>query len=158
MIKLDSLTLVDFDKNSKEHLGLLKKLVKDETILKRFQGFSQYLLHNYGSNFFNKGFLIDYDNKLVGFVHIGIYNELEDSVYLRCAIDKDFRGNSIAKLTLAELTEYIFNTYPFVGKIRLKIADDNVASLRVASDCGYVWEEKDYYGKINSLKENKSKR
>lgn len=157
VIELNTLNLVTFDKSNHKHLTFLKKLIKDKVVLERFQGFSQHLLHNFGNEFFDRGFLILIEQDVVGYVDISNYNYIEDSVYLRCAIDKDFRGKAIGKRLLSELTNYIFDNYSYIGKIRLKIADDNTSSLKVADACGFKWEEKDYYTKFNPLKENVNK-
>lgn len=158
VIELSTLSLVTFDKNNPKHLIFLKKLIKDKIVSERFQGFTQHLLHNFGNEFFDRGFLILLEQDIVGYVDVGEYNYKNDSVYLRCAIDEDFRGKAIGRRLLSELTDYIFNNYPFVENIRLKIADDNKASLKVALACGYKWEDKDYYVKTNPLKDKINKR
>lgn len=49
--KLGSLSLNTFDKNNKEMLEFLKKLIKDETITSRFQGLTDGLLRNPNNEF-----------------------------------------------------------------------------------------------------------
>lgn len=148
-IELTTLKLVVFNKKDKEHLKFLKLLLQDKSILQRFQGLANKLLHNYGDDFFDRGFLVANTDKLIGFINIGAYNNLEKSVYLRAAISKFERGNGYGKKLLEEITIYIFTNYPQVESIRLKIASDNKESLATASSCGYTWLEKDYYLKYN---------
>ena len=154
-IKLNTLEICSFDKNDSSHLCFLKKLVKDQTVLSRFQGFTHRLLHHTDEQFFGRGFLISKDSKIVGYVDIGNFNVEEENVYLRCAIDDNERGKGVGKTLLKELTFYIFQNYQFVDHIKLKIAHDNVGSLKIAESCGYVWINQDYYIKQNLCKQIK---
>ncbi len=147
--KLGSLSLNTFDKNNKEMLEFLKKLIKDETITSRFQGLTDGLLRNPNNEFFRHSFLVTHDNNLIGYVGVGGFNETERCVYLRYAVDKDKRGKSYGKMLLNEVSEYIFRKYPQVESVRLKIADDNKASLNASSYCGFKWIGDDFYAKAN---------
>lgn len=149
IITLNTLELTNFDKNSPSHLIFLKKLIKDKTITRRFQGFSGNVLHNFSNTIFGNGFFIQKDNTLIGYISIGKYNDQEKSIYLQAAISSDFRGQGFGKLTLEEVSDHIFKNYYEVEKIILKIANDNIQSLATANSCGFKWLEKDYYIKFN---------
>ena len=151
-IKIGTLTINNFDKNNITNLEFIKKLCNDDTIKSRFQGMLSGLLNN--NEFFDHGFLVSHNNELVGYVHIGALNFEEKSVYLRAAVDKDKRGMNYGKTILSEITEYIFNNFKEVESIRLKIANDNKASLMTSNACGYKWLEKDYYVKYNPYLNN----
>lgn len=146
-ITLENLDLVVFDKNNEKHISFLKSLIKDKTILARFQGIAQNLLHNFGDEFFNRSFFLATKGSetLIGFINIGIYNNHEKSVYLRYAIDNNERGKGYGKLLLRDVTNFIFNNFAEVETIRLKIVSDNKASIGTASSCGYKWYKDDYY-------------
>lgn len=151
-IPLTNLSLVIFDKNNPEHVRFLKYLVKDKTILARFQGITNNLLHNHGDEFFDRSFFVSNEiggGVLIGFINIGAFNEREKSVYLRAAIDIKTRGAGYGKQLLREVTDYIFNNYHQVESIRLKIASDNKASLGTANACGYKWLSDDFYAAYN---------
>lgn len=154
VINFTNFQITSFDKSNPIHLSFLKSLIKDKTILERFQGFSQHLLHNFGDEFFDRGFFIVYNDTIVGYLDIGNFDQIESCVYLRCAIHKDFRGQNIGKSILNEITHYIFYTYPYIESIRLKIAQDNIPSLKIAQACGYQWLNDDYYGKYNPNHQN----
>ena len=151
-IKLETLTIHTFDKNNKTELEFIKKLCNDETIKSRFQGLLRGLIDDKG--FFDHAFLVSHNNNLVGYVHIGDFNNEEKCVYLRAAIDKDKRGFGYGKTILQEVTEYIFKNYSQVESIRLKIASDNKASLMTSNACGYKWLENDFYIKYNPYLDN----
>lgn len=156
-IKLDTLTLVTFDKENIKHVAFLKELIKDETILKWFSGITNNLLHNHGDEFFYRSFFVqDANENLVAYMNIGAYNEGEKAVYLRSATRKAYRGKGIGKTLLLELTDYIFKNYNQVDMIKLKIDNENKPSIATANACGYKWILKDYYGKLNPnlLKDN----
>lgn len=156
--RLKTLTLTTFEKNDKEALTFLKRLIGDDTIKKRFQGITVGLLENLKKQFFGFSFLVKFNEEYIGYINIGNYNEEEKSTYLRAAIDKDKRGLEYGKTLLAEITEYIFQNYPQVENIRLKIARDNIPSLMTAKACGYDWLEGDLFIKHNPyIKENKTK-
>lgn len=146
---LGTLTLNTFDKDNKEMLEFLRGLLKDETILSRFQGMTVGLLKNDKNEFFGHGFLVTHDNEFIGYIGIGDYNEKEKCVYLRSAIDRGKRGKSYGKTLLNEITEHIFKNYSSVESIKLKIASDNTASLMTANSCGYKWLGNEIYVKDN---------
>ena len=147
--KIGTLTLHTFDKDNNEEKDFLKKICFDETIKKRFQGITIGLLNNPRKEFFNHGFLVTHNDTFIGYIGIGAYDDINHSVYLRAAIDKDKRGHSYGKTLLSEITEYIFQMYPQVENICLKIANDNKASLMTANACGYQWLRDDFYIKYN---------
>lgn len=148
-IPLRTLELVTFDKNNPRHIAFLKHLVKDKSILKWFQGISAGLLHNFGDTFFDHGFFASIEGNLIGYIHVGAFNREEGSVYLRYAISNDERGKGYGKLLLLEATEYIFNSYPEVESMRLKIDNRNTASLNTALSCNYKWLVNDFYVSYN---------
>jgi len=147
--KIGTLTLNIIDKENKEDLEFIKKLCKDKTITSRFQGITLDLLNAKKKEFFNHSFLVTHNDEYVGYIKIGQYNEQEKSIYLRAAIDLEKRGKSYGKTLLNEITEYVFQTYSQVESIRLKIANDNKASLMTANSCGYEWLRDDFYIKNN---------
>lgn len=152
-IKMQTLTINNFNKDNITDLEFIKKLCKDETIKSRFQGILAGLLNN--NEFFDHGFLVSHDNELIGYIHIGAIDKQEHSIYLRAAVDKNKRGFGYGKTILQEITEYIFKNYPQVESIRLKIANDNKASLMTSNACGYKWLVDDYYIKYNPFIELK---
>lgn len=156
-VSLGTLKLNTFDKDNKQMLEFLKKLIKDETIISRFQGMTVGLLKNDRNEFFGHGFLVTDNNEFVGYIGIGDYNQKEKSVYLRYAIDKEKRGKSYGKTLLNEITEHIFKNYSSIESIRLKIASDNKASLMTANSCGYKWLNDEFYSKDNYYIEKTSK-
>ena len=145
LIKLESLTLTDFNKENKEELEFSKKLIFDESIKKWFSGIFSYLSNSHHYDFFGRGFLIKDNDIYVGYIGIGEFNENEKSVYLKAAIDKDKRGHSYGKRILSEITDYIFTNHGYVENIRLKIDSNNTASLKTAETCGYKWFRDDFY-------------
>jgi len=148
-VKVGTLTLNTFDKQNRNDLEFIKKLCKDETIQKRFQGITVGLLNNNKNDFFNHGFLVTHNNEYIGYVHIGNYDEINHCIYLRAAIDSEKRGHAYGKTLLAEITEYVFENYHQIESIRLKIAHDNKPSLNTANSCGYKWLEDYFYIKYN---------
>ena len=152
-IKIGTLTIHNFDKNNKTELEFIRKLCKDETIKSRFQGIFTGLLND--KDFFNRGFLVTHNDNLIGYLHIGAFNNEERCVYLRAAVDENSRGFGYGKTILEEITEYIFKNYSQVESIRLKIASDNRASLMTANACGYKWLENDFYIKYNPYLDTK---
>lgn len=143
-IKLNTLSLKTFDKNNKEHLLFLKKLVRDESITNRFNGILPMLTKD-TDEIIGKGFFISDKNKLVGFIEIGQFNIEEKCVYLRAAVDKDLRGQHYGKRTLEDVSNYLFQNYNKLESIKVKIAHDNIPSIKTAASCGYKWLRDDYY-------------
>lgn len=147
--KLNNLTLVNFDKENKEHLEFLKKLIHDESIKKWFNGICSGLISNPNNEFFGHSFFVKDNEDLVGYVNIGDFNTNEKSVYLRSAVEKNKRGKNYGKTILADITDYIFDNFNEVESIRLKIDRENKASLMTANACGYLWLTDDFYYKSN---------
>ncbi len=153
-IQLESLSLHTFDKSNRQQLEFIKQLCHDETIKKRFQGITIGLLNNPKNEFFNHGFLVANNNIYIGYIGIGNYDVENKRVYLKSAIDKNKRGNSYGKTLLNEITEYIFKNYP-IETINLKIANDNIVSIKTALSCGYQLLETEFYYKTNPYIANK---
>lgn len=158
VISLETLKLTTFDKTNKEHIIFLKELLKDKTILKRFQGLSVGLIHPNSNSFLNNGYYILDNDTLIGYLHISNFNSEEKSVYLRSAITSTKRNSGYGKRLLKEITNYLFQNYPFIANIRLVIASDNKPSLNIASSCGYTWLKDDIYINYNPHLENDYRR
>ncbi|MBE6140063.1 MAG: GNAT family N-acetyltransferase [Firmicutes bacterium] len=148
-IKLETLTLHIFDKNSEMDILFYKKLRNDKTITKYIQGLSVGLLYNPQHKFFNKSFFVAEQDSYIGYIKIGNYNELNKYVYLSGAIDFDSRGKSLGSKMLYEVSDYIFKNYPEVESIRLKIKSTNKSSIYTANSCGFIWLTDELYYKLN---------
>ena len=148
-IKLTNLTLHTFNNESRNDLEFVKKLCKDEAIKKWVHGVTGGLLKNPNNEFFGYTFIVKDNEEYVGFIKIGNFNNNENCVYLRAGISADKRKMNYGKMLLSEITEYIFSNYDNVHSIKLKIANDNRASLKTAEACGYSWISDDFYGKSN---------
>lgn len=146
----DKIQLVTFDQNNKEHIKYLKKLLHDESIVKRFQGILPYLLRN-KDDIFNRGFFLSYKEELVGYVDISEFHEDEEAVYFRGAIDEEHRGKSLGKKMLKDISDYVFFNYTHVKFIKLKIHKDNIASINVAKSNGYQIVNDELYSLKNPL-------
>ena len=151
-IKLENIELVNFEKDNKEHLEYLKKLLNDESIKKRFQGIFPALLSK--EKFFGKGFFLEYNKELIGYTQIGKFNKDEESVYiLSGAIDKEHRGQksetgkTLAEIMLNDISNYILHNYKQVKQIKLTISDDNVPAIKLSQKCGYEHLTSTHYGK-----------
>lgn len=134
-INLDELALETFDKNNKEHIEFFKKI--RDGLEKRFSGILPKLMNN-TTSFFDRGYLICDNCNIIGYIDISSYDKSESSVYLRASILSDVRGKGYAKKILREVSDYIFKNYEEVLSIRLKIADDNIYSIKTALSCGYL--------------------
>ena len=137
-IKLDTLSLIFFDKDNENHILFLKKIMHDESIKKRFNGFLHRLNSRTNQGVLNKAFFLSNNNELIGFIDIGSYSEEEKAIYLRGAIDKGKRGFNYGHKMLKEVSDYIFKNYPQVEEIKLKIADDNISSIKTAESCEFI--------------------
>ena len=157
-IKMKTLSLCRFHKDNKYHMIFLKKLISDKTITARFNGFLPNLTKNYDDDILGKGFFVVDEKNLIGYVDIGNYSEDERSVYIRQAIDIEKRGKSYGKRTLSEISDLIFCMHPEVENIKAKVANDNIACLRMLSDCGYKWLHDDYYALENPYIKNSNKK
>lgn len=146
--KIGMLTLNTFDKNNNKAVRFVWSLCEDNSIQSRFQGILSGLT-NPKNEFFNHGFLVTLNNNFIGYINISDYNNVDRCIYLKAAIAKEQRGKSYGKILLSEITEYIFEKYPEVEIIYLKIDKDNKPSLMTANACGYKWLTADFYTKDN---------
>ena len=144
-IKMDELDLCYFDKNNKSHVLFLKQVLSDDSITKRFSGFLPNLMKKNQNSIYGMGFLVEDNEKLIGYVDIGNYNKEEKCVYIRQAVDKNIRAKSYGKRILLEFTNFIFSNYPEVEKIKAKIHEDNIVSIKMAEACGFENSYNDFY-------------
>lgn len=153
----NQISFTNFDKNNKEHILALKTILKDEEIINRFQGILP-LLNKQDSQIFDRGFWVTFNNQIVGYLDVGKYNKEEDCVYLRAAIFSEHRNKHLGTMMLQNACDLIFLNYPFISKIKLKIAQNNIASQKVAGNAGFTWEKDDYYylDNPNIIKSNSS--
>lgn len=156
--KLNTIELHTITKESIKEIEFYKELLKDEVINYRVHGLGGILLPIDKVPFLGRAFLTSLKDELFGYIHIGEFNHKEEAVYLKAAIHKDKRGNGYGKLLLEEITNYIFLNYQEVKCIKLKIANDNKASIYTANSCGYIWLVDDYYIKYNPYLEEQKKR
>ena len=147
-IKLDTLNLVSFDKNNPEHINFLKKIIHDSTIKSRFTGFLV-SLNSKSNSIIGKGFFLMDKEIIIGFVDVGNFNIEEKAVYIRGAIDKIMRGKNYGHRMLEEVSNYVFSNFKEVEQIKLKIAKDNISSIKTAESCGFYSNLNDTYIKNN---------
>ena len=153
-IKIDTLTLCEFDKDNLSHMKFLKNMLTDNSIKERFQGFLPNLnKKTYGFSL-GKAYLVADDDEIVGYIEVSNYNKSEKAVYLREAIDSTKRKKKYGQRALKEFTDLIFKTYPEVEIAKARIANDNKASLNMADACGFKWISDDYYGLENKYLKN----
>lgn len=63
-------------------------------------------------------------------------------------------GSSI----LSEVCNYAFKTYPFISKVKAKITNDNIKSIMMAYNAGFINDKDDYYSLSNPyIKEDNKK-
>lgn len=141
-IKLQTLKLVGFDKKNDEHISFFKNLNSDFSIKKRFQGLLAPLVSN--NDCFGRAFLVSDNDDLVGYIEIGEVDPDDNSIYLRAAIDNNKRSHNYGKQLLSETSEYLFQNTD-IDAIKLKIADDNIPSMKIAFSCGYEKIENEIY-------------
>ncbi len=146
----EKIQLVTFDKNNKEHIRYLKKILHDKSILKRFQGILPYLLRD-RDDIFNRGFFLSYKDELVGYIDISEFHEDEEAVYFRGAIDEENRGKSLGKKMLSDVSDYVFSNYIYVKFIKLNIHRDNDMSINIAKANGYQVINDELYSLENPL-------
>lgn len=156
-IKIGEFHLCSFDKNNKNHMLFLKKILKDDSVIKRFQGFLPHLLKD-TNDIFDKGFFVSKNNELIGYVDFDNFSKEEQAVYIRQMIDKEKRGLGYGSSILSEVCNYVFKTYPFVTKVKARIAKDNVKSIMMAYNAGFINDIDDYYTLSNpSIKQDNKK-
>lgn len=148
IMRMDTLYLVSFDKDNKKHLEFVMNLLHDESIRKRFQGIFTSLSSN-NDEIYGNAYLVKDGPNLVGYIDIG--NLDDDTIYLREAVSEEYRGQKYGARILKEVTNFLFNNVEDLEFIKVRIANDNISSLKTADACGYRWLEKDYYYKQNTL-------
>lgn len=149
IIKLENLELISFDKCNIDHINFLKSLLKDADINKWAQGVTSRLTIINNDSIFNQAFFVSHNSNLVGCIKIEQYNHYENCVYLKGAINKAYRGQNYGALMLKEVSDYLFNNYLEIENIKLKISNENYASLKTAEKVGFKWLNCDYYIKEN---------
>lgn len=143
------LTLHTFNIQNENDKSFVMALCKDEAIKKWVHGVTGGLFSNPNNEFFGHTFIVKDEEEYVGFIKIENFNEEGKWVFLRAGIDPNKRGMKYGETLLSEISEHIFENYEEVESIRLKIANDNKASLKTAEACGYTWISDDFYGKSN---------
>jgi RimJ/RimL family protein N-acetyltransferase len=84
--------------------------------------------------------IINSDNH-VGLIELFDLDDVEDgSPLFDLRIHPEFRGQGVGKQAVTWLTQYLFETYPVLGRIEGTTRADNVAMRKVFLGCSYVKE------------------
>jgi RimJ/RimL family protein N-acetyltransferase len=80
-------------------------------------------------------------NKHVGLIKLFDLDDIEDGNPLfDLRIHTDFRGQGIGKKAVTWLTQFVFESYPRLGRLEGNTRVDNIAMRKVFLGCGYLKE------------------
>ena len=90
---------------------------------------------------FDVGFVVSLYDEVIGYVFIS--KRVRDEIFLEYSLMKRFRGMGYGKKLLGEVSNYLMSNYNISG-IVLDISPSNIASIKTATNVGYVEDVDDY--------------
>lgn len=135
MLKLDNFILEEYNHNI--HNNILNKLQIDQNT-KKYLGdlkFSILMIEKRKlENNINNAYIAYYNDYPIGFISITYSEELYQISY---SILPEYRKQNLGSLLLQEFSEVIFQKYPNIDELTLKIKEHNIGSRNVASLSGF---------------------
>ncbi len=97
----------------------------------------------YNSSADTKTFLLNHENKIIGFVRIfdlGEDNLDDETPLFDIRIKKEFRGRGLGKSAVDLIIAYVFNNYLNKNRFEATTRHDNIGMRKVLHKCGFVKE------------------
>lgn len=96
----------------------------------------------------NSGYLVKIDDNIVGYVYFSAISNYR--MYIEYLILSCYRKKGYGSLLLKESTDYILDNYN-IKQICLDIDKSNLASMKTAISCGYMYDDSDLIDNSNSI-------
>lgn len=138
-IILPSFELDKFDIRKREHLELVKKFDRDESVKKYLfpykDSFYDLITNSVnGDEIFNNFYVINYENRIIGYIEI----ENKKKTFLNSAIFYNERKKGYSTLLLKEISDYLLINYPEdVDSVNVIFRTSNSGSVSVLKNSDF---------------------
>lgn len=142
IIELNTFTLEEYSEYKIQHNEVLRKLALDESC-KKYLGDITFSINQIKKrqeeDFYSHdcAYIVYKSDTPIGYFSM-TRNEIDYE--LSCGILPEFRNGNLASMLLQQFTYEIFDIYPDIDKLKLKIEADNIRSRKVAEFVGYEKE------------------
>ena len=138
-IPIGNLSITSFCESNIEHIKFRKELAKDGFIYDFLSHtVEKDLIEIYDNDEIELGqtYLITEENKIIGYIYIGLINDKKGILELRYAVHPKFRRKGYGKQILEQCRDYLF-TFEDVNSVELDIRIDNDRSINCAEKAKY---------------------
>lgn len=91
---------------------------------------------------FNSSYLVKYKEEFVGYIRLGNV-KWDGTLDIEWAVSPEFRNQKLGRRIVSSLSNYIFENFEEVKKLRGVIDKSNYASKKMASSIGFIEEKVD---------------
>lgn len=144
-IELENFTLIEYDINNIEHYDLITKINSTENG-KKYLGNLHYAIQRIyqrrENNPYNIPFIVYYLDEPIGFISLSY---IDNSYQISYGITSEYQGQYLGSELLMEFSELLFQMYPDIDKLTLKIEPSNIGSIKLANKVGYVLDSENTY-------------
>lgn len=140
-IKLNTLTITNYDSNNLKKVKFSEELDKD-FLIKRYLYNSVSVVdvvkksENISNLHLGYGYLIKDGYNLVGFIRP--YREIIFTLGIDYCVHPNFRFKGYGTKILTEVSDYFLENYKSVNNIKLSVASSNELCLKCASNAGFT--------------------
>jgi len=144
-LELENFLLIEYDANNKRHQDVIATINSTENG-KKYLGNLYYTIQRIyqrrESNSFNIPYIVYYLDEPMGYISLSY---IDNSYQISYGIIPKYQGQYLGSELLMEFSDILFEMYPNIDKLSLKISNDNIGSIKLATKVGYVLEDKDTY-------------
>ena len=155
VISIDKIKLVNFDSENEDHIKLYTDLTSGNSKSNMIHQIGERLISSreVDNLEFDNAYVIYINNTIMGYLYLT--GKRTNYIYIEMSIVKDMRARHLGTYLLDAITDYVFMNNPDLKEIRANIDMSNYASMKMAENAGFDYDENDYRGqKIDFKKSN----
>lgn len=144
-VELDSFFLIEFCPDNLEHQQILQQ-IEATPDGQKFLGNLSYAIQRIHQRRevhpFNMAYIVYFFDEPMGYISISF---LEEQYQISYGIIPEMQGQYLGSFLLMEFSDFLFQRFPEIQKLILKIKQDNLGSIKLAQKVGYEKEDSETY-------------
>ncbi len=144
-LELENFFLLEFDFQNETHHNVLNKIESTKEG-KHFLGNINYAITKINQRKektpYNIAYIVYYLDDPMGYISLTYFDNAYQISY---GITPEYRGQYLGSLLLMEFSDKLFELFPEIEKLTLKINDLNIGSIKLAEKVGYEKQDKETY-------------
>ena len=155
IISINKIKLMNFDAELEEHIRLYNELTMGNSKSNMIHQIGERLKASREVNSleFDNAYVMYINNTMIGYLYLT--GKRTNYIYIEMSILKEMRSKHLGTYLLDTITNYIFENNEDLKELRANIDMSNYASMKMAENAGFDYDEEDYRSqKIDFKKSN----